>query len=44
MEQEFLKVQDNQNSQPASFQMIDNGESIAFARTAFELANDDAKD
>jgi hypothetical protein len=44
MEQEFLKIQDRQNKQPASFQAIDNGKRIAFARTAFELENDDAKD
>jgi hypothetical protein len=44
MEQEFLKVQDHQNRNLASFQAVGNGKRIAFARTAFELENDDAKD
>jgi hypothetical protein len=44
MEQDFLKIQDHQDSQLASFQAIDNGKRTAFARTAFELENNDAKD
>jgi hypothetical protein len=44
MEQEFLKLQDHQNRNLASFQAVGNGKCIAFARTAFELENDDAKD
>ena len=43
MEQEFLKVQDNQTLQLASFQAVGNGKRIALPSTAFELEKDDAE-
>ena len=36
MEQEFLKLQDDRTSQPASFQAVGDGKRIASERTAFE--------
>jgi hypothetical protein len=36
MEQEFLTIQDDWTSQPASFQAVGDGKRIASERTAFE--------
>jgi hypothetical protein len=44
MEPEFLKLQEHQPSQPASFQAIGNGKRIAPGKSVFEREIDDAKD
>jgi hypothetical protein len=44
MEQEFLKLQDHQPAQPASFQAIGNGKRVAIGTSIFEREIDDAKD